>query len=181
MISISKQKDVEKINASTTFLSRIKQISYYCCFIVFGLANLVFFVSIAPFPFKYIPLFSFFHVYTIPGSLAALSIKLPIGLNLLVFIFVLFYSLILVARRFWLIIKRKEYIPHSFKGMPMLISVIGGISFMLGVIALLVTILLGGGSGVPAGLVFIPSMYCIPWGFFLTEVLSLKRPTQNNG
>jgi hypothetical protein len=82
----------------------------------------------------------------------------------------------LVARRLWLFSVRGERVPHSYTGLQLGLGYLGALSFMLTALALVLTIVLQAGSGVPAGLVLIPAVFCIPWAFFLTEVFSFRQP-----
>lgn len=82
----------------------------------------------------------------------------------------------LVLRRAWLLSARREGVPSSFKGFPKVLGLIGFWSFTSGALGLLASIALRAPSGVPAGLLLIPAMFCVPWAFFLTEILSMRRP-----
>lgn len=83
--------------------------------------------------------------------------------------------LLLLLRRIWLLVIRKERVPHSFRGFPRLLGYVGAASFGIGFLALVLTVLLRAGSGVPAGLLLLPAVFCVPWAFFLTEVFSLRK------
>ncbi len=83
--------------------------------------------------------------------------------------------LFLVARRVWLLVARREAVPHSYSGVPKVLGYVGTWSFMLAIAVLLLSIALRAGSGVPAGMLLIPAMFCVPWAFFLTEVLSFRH------
>ncbi len=151
----------------------MRKLSYYCCFFVFGFINLFYGMVLIPYLLK----------LSIKVPPILLTIKMFGSLIPVTFasyfpkymhIIVLLISVYIVIRRIWLIYKYKEFIPDSFRGFPKLISTIGAISFLLGVVVIIITFIVKGGSGVPAGLVLIPAAYCIPWGFFLTEAFSFK-------
>lgn len=82
---------------------------------------------------------------------------------------------LLVVRRVWLLVARgQRQAPDSFRGFPMTLGYIGLASLLLGVAGLGISIALKAGSGVPAGMLLLPAVFCIPWAFFLTEVLSFR-------
>jgi len=81
----------------------------------------------------------------------------------------------LVLRRIWLLATKKERVPASFRGIPKALGLIGMFSFMASALMLVLTAVLGGGSGVPAGLALLPALICVPWSVFLTELLSVHR------
>ena len=82
--------------------------------------------------------------------------------------------LALVARRVWLQITRREGVPHTYLGTPKVLGYVGAWSFILAAVMLALSIALRAGSGVPAGMLLLPAAFCVPWAFFLTEVLSLR-------
>ena len=89
---------------------------------------------------------------------------------------VLTYAMIfLVLRRCWLFGAKKERTPASFVGFQKALGYVGFWSFLLAVVGLFLTVALRVGSGVPAGMLMIPAMFCVPWAFFITEVTSFKR------
>jgi hypothetical protein len=88
------------------------------------------------------------------------------------------FMLFLLMRRIWLFFSKKERVPSSFQGFPKVLGYIGAVSFAVSVAAFALTITLRAGSGVPAALLMLPALICVPWSFFLTEVLSLRRPAQ---
>jgi hypothetical protein len=85
-----------------------------------------------------------------------------------------YVMLFLVVRRIWLLLAKREGVPHSFVGTQRVLAYVGTSSFVLALVALLLSMMLGAGSGVPAGMLFIPAMFCVPWAFFLTEALSFR-------
>ncbi len=151
----------------------MRKLSYYTCLTIFGVTNvltgLAWVVFLLKLPISTPPII---HTLKMFGSL--IPIMFSSSLPKLVHITVLLISLYLVFRRLWLMKKHKEYIPNSFRGFPKVISIVGCISFLLGVVMIVIGIIVKAGSGVPAGLVLIPAAYCIPWGFFLTEVLIFR-------
>lgn len=82
--------------------------------------------------------------------------------------------LFLVLRRIWLLFSKKERVPSSFQGLPKVLGYIGAFSFAISVAGFALSIALRAGSGVPAALLMIPALICIPWAFFLTEALSIR-------
>jgi hypothetical protein len=82
---------------------------------------------------------------------------------------------LLVLRRIWLFVARKERTPSAFAGLPKMLGYIGFWSFSVGVAVLVLSALLKAGSGVPAGMLMIPAVICIPWAFFLTEIISFRK------
>jgi len=81
----------------------------------------------------------------------------------------------LILRRIWLFVVKKERTPASFVGFQKALGYVGFWSFSLSVLVLILSMALSAGSGVPAGLLMIPAMLCVPWAFFITEVTSFKR------
>jgi hypothetical protein len=86
-----------------------------------------------------------------------------------------YVMLFLVLRRAWLLVAKREGVPGSFTGAPKVLAYVGAWSFILAVIGFLLSIALRAGSGVPAGLLLLPAVFCVPWAFFLTEVRSFRR------
>jgi hypothetical protein len=82
---------------------------------------------------------------------------------------------ILLLRRIWLAFAKRELVPPTFSGFQKVLGYIGFLSFLGSIVVFLFSLALKAGSGVPAGLLLIPAMFCIPWAFFLTEILSLKK------
>ena len=71
--------------------------------------------------------------------------------------------LFLIFRRIWLFFSKKERVPPSFQGFPKVLGYIGAISFVVSVAAFALTMALRGGSGVPAALLMLPALICVPW------------------
>lgn len=118
--------------------------------------------------FPYISLLStIFSFGSLPPMFAAL-VPRAIGMALG------FAMLLLVLRRVWLYIVKKERTPSSFVGFQKALGHVGFWSVSLGALDSILSITLKAGSGVPAGLPMIPAMFCAPWDFFLTEVISLN-------
>ena len=82
--------------------------------------------------------------------------------------------LALVARRVWLQFTKREGVPHSYVGAPKLLGYVSAWSFIIAAVVLPVSMALRAGSGVPAGMLLLPAVICVPWAFFLTEVLSFR-------
>lgn len=86
-----------------------------------------------------------------------------------------YLMLLLVLRRTWLFVVKKERTPTSFSGFQKILGYVGVASFLLGFAVLALSMVIRAGSGVPAGLLMIPAMLCVPWAFFLTEALSFRH------
>ncbi len=88
--------------------------------------------------------------------------------------------LFLLFRRIWLFLLKGERVPSAFVGFPKVLGQIGAISFFLSAITLTLSYVLGAGVGVPpgsmlGGMLLFPAFLCVPWAFFLTELLSFRR------
>ena len=81
----------------------------------------------------------------------------------------------LVLRRIWLFVVKKKRTPASFVGFQKVLGYVGFWSFSLSLLGVVLSMALSAGSGVPAGLLMIPAMVCVPWAFFITEITSFKR------
>jgi hypothetical protein len=81
----------------------------------------------------------------------------------------------LILRRAYLFAFKKERVPHSFRGFQKVLGYVGASFFVLASVVLILSIALRAGSGVPAGMLLLPAMLCVPWAFFLTEVLSFRK------
>ncbi|MDQ3271301.1 MAG: hypothetical protein M3Q12_03905 [Pseudomonadota bacterium] len=90
-----------------------------------------------------------------------------------------YLMLFLLLRRIWLLAIEKQRAPASFRGIPKGLGYIGVFSFFGSALALVLTIVLRGGSGVPAGLILLPALICVPWSVFLTELLSFRGSEQS--
>jgi hypothetical protein len=91
-----------------------------------------------------------------------------------------YVMLLLFLRRVWLLTSGRERIPPSFAGFPKALGYVGACSFGLGVAVLALSMVLKAGSGVPGGMLLIPAIICVPWAFFITEVLSLRGKRVEN-
>lgn len=85
-----------------------------------------------------------------------------------------YVMLFLVARRLWLLITKRQGVPHSFAGVSKVLGYVGAWSFLLAVVVLLLTMALRAGSSVPAAMLAIPATFCVPWAFFLAEAMSFR-------
>jgi len=105
----------------------------------------------------------------VPQMLAPLLPRFVIvGLSLIM--------LVLVLRRTWLLVAKRQGVPQSFAGIAKALGYIGAWSFILALALLLLSVVLRAGSGVPAGMLALPALVCVPWAFFLSEVTSLRGP-----
>jgi len=84
--------------------------------------------------------------------------------------------LFFLLRRVWLFFAKKERVPGSFKRFPKFLGYVGMSFYVIAWVGLGLSMLLRAGSGVLAGMLMIPAMFCIPWAFFLTELLSFFQP-----
>lgn len=89
-----------------------------------------------------------------------------------------YVMLFLLGRRIWLFFSKKERVPSSFQGFPKVLGYIGMFSFVISAVGFALSIALRAGSGVPAALLMLPALICVPWSFFLTEVFSFRRSAQ---
>ena len=89
--------------------------------------------------------------------------------------------LLLVIRRAWLFVARHERVPSTFTGIPKVLAQVSMWSFLAFLAALVLTVVLQAGSGVPAFLTLVPATVCVPWAFFLTETKSLFATTRRAG
>ena len=153
----------------------MKKIIYVCCFAIFAVTSLLNFSSWLVFLlFKQpLPLPPALSIVTNVGSLVPpmLSYVIPkfvnFGLTSL--------AVLVVVRRLWLAVVHKTLVPETFRGFTLTISGIGAAFFFLGITGLVMSMILRAGSGVPVAFLFLPAALLIPWGYFLTEVLSFKR------
>ncbi|MGP1681050.1 MAG: hypothetical protein ACTS8S_01830 [Giesbergeria sp.] len=150
------------------------RIAYWLCFtlVLFSTALgwsawLFYLVGIrSPFLFSSLSIFSFGSL--VPPMLSSLVPRL-------VHMILGYAMLFLLLRRIWLFFSKRERVPHSFKGLPKVVGYIGALSFVVSVAAFGLTIALRAGSGVPAALLMLPALICVPWSIFLTEALSFRR------
>lgn len=89
-----------------------------------------------------------------------------------------YVMLFLLGRRIWLLFSKKQRVPSSFQGFPKALGYIGAFSFAISAVGFAISIALQAGSGVPAALLMLPALICVPWSFFLTEVFSFRRSVQ---
>ncbi|MFO1364470.1 MAG: hypothetical protein U1F45_18775 [Burkholderiales bacterium] len=91
---------------------------------------------------------------------------LIVGLN--------FVVLLLVFRRLWLMLAKRQGVPHSYSGVAKVLGYVGAWSFVLAAVGLLLSILIRAGSGVPAAMLAWPALFCVPWAFAIAEVMSFR-------
>jgi hypothetical protein len=157
----------------------MRAVAYFSCAVLVALPTfhwlVVFLLSQVNVQVPYISLLSIILSFgsLVPPMLASL-VPRAIGMILG------FVMLFLVLRRIWLFVVKKERTPSSFVGFQKVLGYIGFCSILLSVLVLILTITLKAGSGVPAGLLMIPAMFCVPWAFFLTEVFSFRRNATAN-
>lgn len=89
--------------------------------------------------------------------------------------------LALVVRRVWLQFTKREGVPHTYFGVPKALGYVGAWSIILAVAGLVLSIALRAGSGVPAGMLLLPAVICVPWAVFLTEVRSIRAARRREG
>lgn len=111
--------------------------------------------------------FSLFGSLVPPMLASSIPQFIAVGLNLIM--------LALVFRRVWFSIAKRQGVPHSFVGFSKTLGYIGAWSFTLTLALSLLLIFFRAGSGVPAGLLALPAMFCVPWAFFLTEIGTLHK------
>jgi len=152
----------------------MRKFSYWLCFTLVAVPNVIglvsWLLSLAGIPLPGVQTLDIFLWF---GSLVPpmLAYALPKILSVL-----LRYALLaLVARRVWLFFGTGERVPHSYVGTPKVLGYVGACSFILAAPVLVLSMVLHAGSGVPAGMLLLPAMFCVPWAFFLTELLSFRR------
>lgn len=89
-----------------------------------------------------------------------------------------FAVLVFVIRRLWLLAVRRQGVPVSYAGAAKVLGYVGAISFILSVLGMLLSIALHAGSGVPAAMLALPALLCVPWAFTLAEVMGLRAAPQ---
>ena len=87
--------------------------------------------------------------------------------------------LLLVARRLWLLILKRQGVPHSYAGIAKVFGYIGALSIIFFVVGMIFSIAIEAGSGVPAAMLLFPAMFFVPWAFALAEVTSFRRSPQS--
>jgi hypothetical protein len=157
----------------------MRKFSYWLCFSLvalpatLGLLGWLFaLVGVA------LPGLRFFYLFSSFGSLVP-----PVLLHVLPqFVSVVLGCILLalVLRRVWLQFKKHEGVPLTYAGVPKVLGYMGAWSLIVGVVVLALSVALRAGSGVPAGMLMLPAMFCVPWAFFLTEVLSLRRVSRSD-
>jgi hypothetical protein len=160
-------------HADPSRISRMRKFSYWLCVSlvaipsgIWQVAWLLSFFGIA------LPAMSLLYMFTSFGSLVPqMFAHLVPRMVVVVLGFVMIF---LAARRVWLLAAKREGVPRSYVGVPKLLGYVGAWSIILALAVLLLSIALRAGSGVPAGMLLIPASFCVPWAFFLTEVLSLR-------
>lgn len=155
----------------------MRKFAYWLCFTLIAIpatANLIILalslIGVVVREPNFLSLFSSF-VFLVPPSLP--FIPMP------VMILLAYVMSFLLLRRTWLTIAKKETVPLSFRGFPMVLGYIGAFSFSFAFVGLLLSIALKAGSGVPTGMLLIPATFCVPWAFFLTEALSFRKAAVN--
>lgn len=157
----------------------MRSIAYFLCATLVSLPTLhwlvVSFLSMLKVQVPYITLLSLLFSFgsLVPSMFAGI---LPRPLTVVLGYVMMF----LILRRCWLFAVKKERTPVSFVGFQKALGYVGFWSFSLSVFVLLLSMALKAGSGVPAGMLMIPAMFCVPWAFFLTEVMSFKRKAAAN-
>lgn len=152
----------------------MRSFSYWLCFTLVAIPTFFraaawplsqFGISLSEPPFA--PVYFYF------GSLVPLMLVgfVPIP----VMVVLLYVMLLFVLRRAWLSILKGEGTPRSFRGFQKGLGYVGTVFFVVGVVTLVLSIVLRAGSGVPAAMLMIPAVFCIPWAFFLTEAFSLRK------
>jgi hypothetical protein len=138
--------------------SAMRKFCYWFCFLLVALGPLLYFV----------PWLGIF--------LAVGTPMLPLGpLSQAVALLLMLGTIVLVLRRAWLTLVRREGLPASFTGILKWMAYAGVASLVLGAIAFALSVALQLGSGVPAAMVAMPAKILIPWVVFLTEALSLRK------
>jgi hypothetical protein len=151
----------------------MRKFSYWFCFALVAIPNVfgyaAWLLSLAGVTLPWMGTLSLFMSF---GSLVPIMLA-PLLPRVVVFA-VGFVMLFLVLRRLWLLVAKREGLPHSFVGAPKVLAYIGVGSLSLGVIVLVLSMLLRAGSGVPGAMLLLPAVLCVPWAFFLTEALSFR-------
>lgn len=83
--------------------------------------------------------------------------------------------LLLVARRLWLLIFKRQGVPHSYVGVAKAFGYIGSTSVVFFVLGITFTIVTNAGFGVPAGMLLFLALVFMPWAFALAEATSFRR------
>jgi len=83
--------------------------------------------------------------------------------------------LALVIHRLYMLLVKRQGVPETYAGLAKFFGYVGAWSITLAVVTLALSIALSAGSGVPAGMLLIPAVFCAPWAIFLAEVLSFRK------
>jgi hypothetical protein len=98
---------------------------------------------------------------------------LPAPVNIVLFL----GQVVLIVRRLFLMLReRSANPPASYAGVVIVLLKVAAVSVGLGLLVLLASIALGAGSGVLAGLVFLPAALLLPYVPLWVELASLRRP-----
>lgn len=150
----------------------MRNFSYWTCFAlvvpshVLGLLMSVLYLVRIPVPYS-----------ELLGLLSSFSSLIPEMLRFFIpgiVVWLLYLAMLgMAVRRIWLTVARGKRVPAAYAGLPQVLGYIGAASLMIGVIAMILSFVLRLGSGIPAAMLMIPAMFCIPWAFFLTELQEL--------
>ncbi|MCE3605992.1 hypothetical protein LXA47_20625 [Massilia sp. P8910] len=80
-----------------------------------------------------------------------------------------------VAHRLWLFYARGERVPPSYAGLPLVLCYLGAVSLLVAIVVLVLSSVYQTGYGFLSAMIAFPATICIPWGFFLTELLSFRK------
>jgi hypothetical protein len=156
----------------------MRKFSYWLCFLLVAIPSAIWLVTwLLPIFGIALPAMGLLYMFSsfaslVPQMFAHLFPRfVVIGLG-----YLLLFS---VLRRVWLVVARRQGVPHSYVGAPKVLGYVGALSFMLAITVLLLSIALRAGSGVPGGMLLIPAVFCVPWAFFLTEVLSFRSAKES--
>ena len=155
----------------------MRKFVYWLCFSLIAIPTIY---SLVAWPLSlfgvYLQAPFFFSVFFSFGSLVPTTFASFVPYPILVLLAVI--MTLLVLRRAWLLVVKKEPVPHSFRGFQKALGYVGACSFGLFLVALLLTIALRAGSGVPAAMLLFPALFCVPWAFFLTEIQSFRKESE---
>jgi hypothetical protein len=152
----------------------MRKFSYWICFVLVAFATLyahgTWLLSTMGIYFPFITVFSILSMF---GKLTPqlLGPYVPAAVVAVID----FAVLVLVLHRIWLVLVKRQGVPDSYAGIAKFFGYVGAFSFVLAFVGLVLSIALHAGSGVPAGMLLWPALFCVPWAFFLAEVLSFKR------
>ena len=164
----------------------MRAIVYFSCAILVALPNLygisVFMLSLLQVQFK-TPFFSLPSLLFSFGSLVpSLFFAFFPGSMAMVFAYVMtvlgYAMMLLVLRRFWLLVAKKQKTPASFMGFQKALGYVGFWSFLLSVLAFPLAYTVGLPIS-PIHLMMLP-MLCVPWAFFITEIASFWQKASSD-